>query len=273
MKPAWLLSLCAKKIDELIAQFDAAPATHLLLDLAAVCELIVTFPTNRGLSRVAVPLRRAALGWLRSGLIEAILLTRAEHTYHMALLLRLATADDDYTAEDISHLAYLCANGACVRSEMPLLTLRTATAHLAACMAPVRASAAADLHEAKACDKRVLRSRNDEQDIQTISMILQLHALKHVDDSWIPQIMPQTMLYNALQQRDIGPLAVLALFHQHGVTAPAGLLKSARQLLLQDLVTRNDLLPAGDGQTDAPYALLGLQLRNSLACCALFDGE
>jgi hypothetical protein len=273
MMPMQLLSLCSQRVEQTIEQIDAAPTTSSLLDIATVSELIVTLPGSAVLRGVSSSLRSAALRWLRSGLIEDIMMTRAEHSYHMALLVRLASVHDDYKLSDVQHLSYLCAAGACLRGEMPSLTLRTAVSHLARSGVSTGLTVFFEPNEALAYDKRVLRPRNDEQDFRALFMILQLRQLGEVDESWIPRVMPQAMLYHVVQKRDFGALATLALLNKHALSVSPELLRFACMLLAKSIEELDDLLPITSGQVDTIYAPTGLRVRNSLACCALLDGE
>lgn len=273
MMPVQLLSLCKMKIEQAIRQIDTVPTPRAVIDIANICELFVTVPHNKFLKTVSMALCEASLRWLRSGLLDEIIMTRAEHTYHIALLVRLASAHEDYQNSDVEQLSYLCSAGACLRSEMPFLTLRTSVAQLKKSGVSSGLQLFFDPYESVAYDKRVLRCRSDEQDLRALCMILQLRELNEVDESWPPKVMPQVMLHAALKKNDVGTLAFLSLLGINILNIPDKLLSYARELITNDMEHRADLLPITDFYLDTSYAQTGLRVRNSLACCALFDGD
>jgi hypothetical protein len=271
-----LVTAMDRCLSELDALYDRTSlhSSEALLDVGAVAELVLAAPDVQALSGVRVSLARAALGWLKTGLLQEIIITKMEFCYIVALLVQLARIAPEFKSSDISQFAALVASGMIGRTEMPTLTMRVMASAFGQPTLQVTQGVGQRPDFLTIVDKRVLRRRTDEYDIATMLMVAQVIP---VEDSG-PRIFPQVLLIDALRQQHENYVAVLAFINRFAFEgAPPAVMEAARIFLLSAIKGADGLLSTPDESYLYSEFLersdLGLRLRSTLACIAFLEEE
>jgi hypothetical protein len=275
MRVADMKALCMADSESLIADFERSREEIAYFDLGAIAEVLVLsteLDTTRSLrERFSV----AALEWLRDGLFEDATFVRLDYLYHATLFCYLAGQAPGFRPADVAHINSFWAGGMAGRSEQPVLTSETTAALLAACGIELDPEPLVTRDLRLVIDKRVLRARSDEHDIQTLTMAAQLCRVGDRHRDRLPRIFPQALLVQAIQLGHVNWIAIGALLCATTFGMPAWLRSGADEALASHLEQATGLLPppAEDfvENDHVKRAERGLRIRSSIASYALLD--
>lgn len=269
-------STCLTELARIIDEMETAPSRTAFFDLGAAAEIVVLSPAGSA----AEPLRRllaeAGARWLRSGLLEELVVTRVEFAYHAALLSYLARESQAWSHSDIETIRALADGRFIVRSEIPVMRQLLIHAYLSRSGVPVDVTSSYRTNLAKVIDKRVLRARPfDEFDLHTLVMCAQLVELQSYGAQPMPRIQPLSMLIETVRERNRNWAPVLAFLCTRFFGLPEMLRSGVVGALREFAPPEGDLLPPPPtGQTDSEHverSERGLRLRSTiaLALCSL----
>jgi hypothetical protein len=257
---------CLTHIESLLADFEEAPSRTGFFDIGAVAEILVLSDVIPEMKPLVQPVRDAAAGWLKSGLLEDVCFSRVEFVYHAALLTYLARHGKGFCAGDMAVMRRLCEGRLVGRSEMPILSQNLVAAYFSQCDIAADFGALGERNMAAMIDKRVLRARSDEYDILVLLMCAQLHHLGAGPET--PALYPHVLLVQAIRSADPNRLAVLAFLCARWFGLPE-YLQTAVSAMVRENQTRTGLLPLPNGSgSDSDYierTARGLRIRGTVA--------
>jgi hypothetical protein len=265
-----LLSTCRAELARIIAEMELAPSRTAFFDLGAAAEIVVLAPAGSD----AEPLRRllaeAGARWLRSGLLEELVVTRVEFAYHVALLSYLARTFAGVTYSELDTIRSLVEGRLIVRSEIPVMRQLLIDAYLSRSGVAVDMTASYRTNLAKVIDKRVLRGRPfDEFDLYTLVMCAQLVQVQSYAAQLLPRIHPLSMLIETVRDRNRNWAPVLAFLCTQFFGLPAMLRSGVAGALRELAPPEGELLPPPQtGVTDSQHverSERGLRLRSTIA--------
>jgi hypothetical protein len=269
------LLLCRAELERLIREFDSNPSRSAFYDIGAVAEVLVLSVEIPAAESLLQLVRDASARWLKSGLFEDLLIARAEFAYHIALLCYLAQDARSWNPVDMEVIRDLYNGRMIARSEMPLLRQRLITAYLAQCGLRTCSGQTDTRDLARSIERRVLRARCDEFDLQVLLMCAQLHQLKSNDVGELPRTYPQVLLVQAMRSENRNWAPVLTLLCSRFFDAPQALLHTALQFMQDFLPSPGQLLPPPPiGHLDSEYISRterGLRLRSTIALALTVD--
>lgn len=273
MTPAKLKAQCAMDIERLLADFEQQPDQTIFFDLGAVAEILVLCGDIESTRSLRERLSSAVLGWLRRGLLEDALFAKAAYLYHSSLFCYFASRAPDFRPEDAAHTGRLLTSGLAGRNELPVISMELIATCLAAAGIDPGTTDAEMRDLQLVVDRRVLRSRSDEYDIHTLTMVAQLFRLGGRASEQLPRLFPRTLLVQSIRAGHINWVAVLSFLCATVYGMPAWLRDGAIEALTSHLEKAGGLLPAPDdsfAENDhVQRAERGLRLRSSIASFAL----
>jgi hypothetical protein len=267
-----LLELCRTTVLTRLNQLEATPAPDAFSDLGFVAETVLAAGDAPTLAPVAQPIATSVGAWVRSGLMQRILMANAEYHYHGAVLVHLAVKFQALPAAELAQFSQLVRGKSFGCAELSSLTLLATTAHLAAIGVVAQPDRAVGWVK-PLIDKRVLRRRVDEHDVLALMQVVCLAQVGLLPDEAVPDVLPQVMLTQAAWARNVNWMATLALVVSRLGGGRDGLAWELRNLLATASVPVGTLLPLPETRgADNGFVLraeLGIRLRASLAYCAM----
>ena len=264
-----MLRLCHSEFQRLILELDSAPSRTAFFDVGAVAEILVLtngIPEAEGLTRM---LCDAAARWLKSGLLEDLLMARVEFAYHVALLTYLAQSVASVSPSDLEVIRNLSDGRLIARSEIPVLRQHLITAYLWACGIHTDFGKLGRRNLTQIIDRRVLRARSDEFDLLVLLMCAQLLQLDCSRGYQGPRTYPQVLLVQAMRAGNTNWLPILTLLCRRFFGFPGPLCGAAFKSMEESIPAPGQLLPAPPGnQIDSDYierTERGLRLRSTIA--------
>lgn len=275
MTPAALVGLCHEHMSRRLAEMDDAPEASILLEAAAVAEILAIAVNRPSLRAMQELMSRVTCRWLQCGLLEHALMSGAQNLYPVSLLIQFATKDPAFRHQDLAVTRALVEAGIVGRTELPILTLALVAALLRYGDVDFNVPVYSLRGAQGTFDKRVMRARTDEYDVSTLLMVAQLAIASEAEAGDLPVVLPQIMLVQAMRAGHANWLAVLSLLHET-VFAVSEPVRAAGRAAVGDLVASLDdlvpLPPIAALQNDYVERVpLGLRLRSSIACCAVLD--
>jgi hypothetical protein len=264
-----LLSTCQSELVRLLDDFEAAPSGQGLSEVGAIAEVLTLSEPMHDPAPLTQMMRDAAARWLRSGALEELCFSRVELTNQVAILAFMAQRSADFSRTDMGIMKRLCDGGLVGRSEMPVLNQQLIAAYFSRCGAGNVFGHAGDRDLARLVDKRVLRARSDEYDLEVLLMCAQLLQLGLKDIRNKPCVYPRTLLVHAIRTQNANWVPVLTFLCAHWFRLEENLRNAALKSMLQHMPSRGELLPAPpstkvDGE-DIGRAGRGLRIRSTVA--------
>ena len=265
-----VLSRCHSELARIIGEMEAAPSRTAFLDLGAAAEIVVLAPPGSE----AEPLRRllaeAGARWLRSGLLEELVVTRVEFAYHVALLSYFARATQMVSHAELDTIRALAEGRLIVRSEIPVMRQLLINAYLSRSGVSVDMTSSYRANLAKVIDKRVVRARPfDEFDLHTLVMCAQLVQLGSYGAQPLPSIHPLSMLIETVRDGNRNWAPVLAFLCTQFFGLPEMMRRAVVDALRDFAPQEGELLPPPPtSQTDSEHverSERGLRLRSTIA--------
>ncbi|HYK00235.1 MAG TPA: hypothetical protein VE974_00670 [Thermoanaerobaculia bacterium] len=265
-----VLSTCYAQLARIIEEMEAAPSRTAFFDLGAAAEIVVLAPAGSDAESLRRLLAEAGARWLRSGLLEELVVTRVEFAYHVALLSYLARGSQAWSPSDMETIRTLAEGRLIVRSEIPVMRQLLINAYLSRSGVPVDVTASYRTNFAKVIDKRVLRARPyDEFDLHTLVMCAQLIQLQSHGGQLMPRVQPLAMLIETVRERNRNWAPVLAFLCTQFFGLPEMLRSGVAGALREIAPADGELLPPPPtGQTDSEHverSERGLRLRSTIA--------
>ena len=277
MTPDRMLEASCDKLASRIADMDAAPSVDALFDISAVAELLLALPEEPAFMSANELLGTASLRWLRAGMLEGILMSHSEHSYHVSLLMRLAMAVGGVRSSDRTWISNVVGQYGILKVELPTLMLRAADLHFSHALGVAASALTRHVHNRISIDKRVLRCRTDEQDVSALCVVAQLFSADDIGQQELPGIMPHVMLLHSIRTCNLNWIAILALLKARIFCAPSPLLLHARTAIHAGMRLSQAILPQSSSEeAHNEYTIRarqGLRIRSSLACVALLTGD
>lgn len=269
------LLLCKAELERLIREFDSNPSRSAFYDIGAVAEVLVLCVEIPAAESLLQLLRDASARWLKSGLFEDLLIARAEFAYHIAMLCYLAQDARSWNPADMDVIRDLYNGRMITRSEMPLLRQRLIIAYLAQCGLQTYSGQPESRDLERSINRRGLRARYDEFDLQVLLMCAQLLQLKGSEVQEVPRTYPQVLLVQAMRSENRNWAPVLTLLCSRFFEARESLLHAALQSM-QDLIPSPGQLlpPPPTSHLDSEYISRterGLRLRSTIALALTLD--
>jgi len=264
-----MLRLCQAEFKCLIQELESAPSRTAFFDVGAVAEVLVLtngIPEAEGLTRM---LCDASARWLKSGLLEDLLMARVEFAYHVALLTYLAQSAASFSPSDVEVIRNLSEGRLVARSEIPVLRQHLIAAYFSGCGIHTEFGQLGRRNLTQIIDRRVLRARSDEFDLLVLLMCAQLLQLDRSRGYQGPRTYPQAQLVQAMRSGNTNWLPVLALLCSRFFGFPGHLCGAAFKSMEESIPAPGELLPAPPGnQIDSEYierTERGLRLRSTIA--------
>lgn len=264
-----LLTTCRSELGRLLSDFEEAPSSKSLFEIGAVAELLVLaeeLPCSEPLLQM---LCDGAAKWLRSGILEELSFSRVELGCHAALLLYLAQRGRGYSPADMATMRRLCEGRLFGRSEMPVLNQQLMAAYLSRCGVDRDFGEVGRRDLVQMIDKRVLRARSDEYDVQVLLMCAQLMKLGCYTTANRPDTYPRVLLVQAIRSGNANWIPILTFLCAQWFRLDDGLHTAALESILQQLPARGELLPApastGLDNEHITRARRGLRIRSTIA--------
>lgn len=264
-----LLSTCQYELARLLDDFEAAPSGQGLSEVGAIAEVLILAEPLHDPAPLTQMMRDAAVRWLRSGALEELCFSRVELTNHAAILAFMAHGSADFSRTDMGIMKRLCDGGLVGRSETPVLNQQLIAAYFSRCGVGNVFGDAGSRDLGRVVDKRVLRARSDEYDVQVLLMCAQLLQLGYKDVRNKPYIYPRTLLVHAIRTQNANWVPVLTFLCAHWFRLEENLRNAALKSMLQHMPSRGELLPAPqttsvDGEHIA-RSCRGLRIRSTVA--------
>ncbi|MFP2905399.1 hypothetical protein ACLESD_10145 [Pyxidicoccus sp. 3LFB2] len=273
MTPAEMKALCATEIEQLLSDFEKQHDRNTFFDLGAAAEVLTLCGGIESTKSLRERLSAAALGWLRSGLLDDAMFANAENLYHTSLFCYFASQAPAFHRDDAAYTERLLAGGLAGRNELPVISLQL----IATCLSTIgiglgtQNMVTRDLRTV--LDRRVLRARSDEYDILTLTMVAQIFKLGGHGAEQLPRLFPRTVLVQAIRMNHLNWVAVLTLLCTAVYGMPEWLREGATELLASHLEQARGLLPPPEGRfaenEHVQRAERGLRVRSSIASFAL----
>ena len=105
-----VVGACETELARLIEEMENAPSRTALFDIGAAAEIVVLAPAGSHVEPLRNRLANAALRWMRSGLLEDLVVARVEFGYHVAMLAYLASEDPDRVSRARTPMVVTCAS-------------------------------------------------------------------------------------------------------------------------------------------------------------------
>jgi hypothetical protein len=269
------LPLCQVGLERLIREFDSTPSRSAFYDIGAVSEVLILSNGIPAAEPMLQLLREASAQWLQSGLFEDLLIARAEFAYHIVLLCYLAQDAPSWRPADMEVIRDLYNGGMIARSEMPMLRQRLITAYFAQCGLLTRSIQPENGDLARSIERRVLRARSDEFDLQVLLMCAQLLQLNSDEVQDLPRTYPQVLLVQAMRSENRNWVPVLTLMCSRFFGVGDALNRAALQSMRDFIPSPGQLLPTPPpSHLDSEYISRterGLRLRSTIALGLTID--
>lgn len=264
-----ILRLCQAEFQHLIEELETAPSRTAFFDVGAVAEVLVLTTGILEAEALTRVLRDAAAKWLKSGLLEDLLMARAEFAYHIALLSYLARSAASWSPSDMEVIGDLSKGRLIARNEIPVLRQHLITAYFSRCGLQADFGQLGRRNLAQLVDRRALRARSDEFDLLVLLMCAQLLQLEHNPEYQGPRTYPQVLLGQAMRAGNTNWLPVLTFLCGRFFGLPEPLRRAAFNILQESIPPEGQLLPAPPAnQIDSEYierTERGLRLRSTIA--------
>ena len=265
-----VVGACETELARLIEEMENAPSRTALFDIGAAAEIVVLAPAGSQVEPLRNRLANAALRWMRSGLLEDLVVARVEFAYHVAMLAYLARGASSASDSDIATIRGLCEGGLIGRNEIPFLRQMLIHAYLSRSGVSLEAPRFPRAGLANVMDKRVLRARPfDEFDLHALLMCAQLAQLRYGGVQSLPRTQPLILLIEAMRSGNSNWLPVLMFLCSHFFGLPEALRSSSVTMLRTYEPADGELLPSPPlGQTDSKHierTERGLRLRSTIA--------
>lgn len=267
---------CEDALQDRLNYIGERATTDALIDIGTVAELTnlvldePLFVTSRSI------IAEATMGWLRTGLLEHIMMSAGHHLYHCTLLLVNAARVGVLTNQEITTVSTLTSHAMIGRSELPTLTMYAIASNLGQSGVTVELPRFPAAASRAAIDKRALRARSDENDIAALLMVCNLASDNALAAKDLPQLLPRIMLIQSLRAENANWIAILALLVRECFGAPQPVQAAALAWLTANIEPSEHLLPVPAAtQLESEFferAPTGLRMRSTLAYCRLIEG-
>ncbi|WP_320181625.1 hypothetical protein [Qipengyuania profunda] len=256
---------------------NAVTGKDSLLDTGALAEFIICFEGEPQLVTYVTAIRNRSLDWLRSGLLENILVNSSEYEYAISLLHSLATRADGYEQQDSATISRLIASGIIGRTELPLTWNAAVRAHFASTGVEVVSGRPTAREIANNLDKRTLRRKTDSYDLNALITVAQLARLGLMSAAEMPRRFAHILLLHAVHKGYLNWLPVAALLGLEYYGVPTATIRHARQRIRELVGDDVALLPGPpDAQKIDDRARIsgqGVMIRSTLAHLCLLEKE
>jgi hypothetical protein len=264
-----MLRFCQTEVQRLIQELESAPSRTAFFDVGAVAEVLVLTTGMPEAEAMTGVLGDAAAKWLKSGLLEDLLMARVEFAYHIALLSYLAQGAESWNPSDIEVIRSLSNGRLIARNEVPALRQHLITAYFSRCGIHTDLGRIGRRSLAQIIDRRVLRARSDEFDLLGLLMCAQLLQLECNAGYKGPRTYPQVQLVQALRAGNRNWLPVLTFLSWRFFACPEELCRAAFKSMQEFIPAEGQLLPSPPAnQIDSEYVERtdrGLRLRSTIA--------